>query len=422
MTFSRLTLLEGVTVDPVISPDGKWVAYAISRRRQPGHLLAECGRTGGDQPDKAPGETTRSRHSRPTASRIAFRSSRDGGGLFVMGRTGESVRRLTPNGFTPAWFPDGQRIVYATANDRPSSIARGGGPSDLWVVDCDTEESRGGSSQVTQCSLSVSPQWSPNRVLGDSSSTGTSQTRHQLESATSGPSQRTARTPSGSRTRNPTDWNPVWSPDGRWLYFLSNRSGSMNLWRIAIDEGERRSATGAAQPLSDARTVHPELYALCRWPERPRYSTLDDRSSNLSRVRFNPQTATTQGDVAAHYHRSARPQPARGEPKRRPGSGRAVSVRQQEDLYLAGDRTAAGSCSSPTIESRDRGRQVHRQTAAACVFNSGPRGLATTCRSIDRRRQRPAPVDDDRGPVLSCARRPTASDCSSPTSTTSPCS
>ncbi len=30
MTFSRLTLLDGVTVDPVISPDGKWVVYAIS--------------------------------------------------------------------------------------------------------------------------------------------------------------------------------------------------------------------------------------------------------------------------------------------------------------------------------------------------------------------------------------------------------
>jgi dipeptidyl aminopeptidase/acylaminoacyl peptidase len=32
------------------------------------------------------------------------------------------------------------------------------------------------------------------------------------------------------------DWNPVWSPDGKFLWFLSNRNGSMNLWRVPIDE------------------------------------------------------------------------------------------------------------------------------------------------------------------------------------------
>ena len=32
------------------------------------------------------------------------------------------------------------------------------------------------------------------------------------------------------------DWNPVWSPDGSHLYFASDRGGSMNLWRVRIDE------------------------------------------------------------------------------------------------------------------------------------------------------------------------------------------
>lgn len=32
------------------------------------------------------------------------------------------------------------------------------------------------------------------------------------------------------------DWNPVWSPGGEYLYFLSDRGGLMNLWRVAIDE------------------------------------------------------------------------------------------------------------------------------------------------------------------------------------------
>jgi eukaryotic-like serine/threonine-protein kinase len=35
---------------------------------------------------------------------------------------------------------------------------------------------------------------------------------------------------------SPVDWNPVWSTDGREIYFLSNRDGVMNLWRVPIDE------------------------------------------------------------------------------------------------------------------------------------------------------------------------------------------
>lgn len=32
------------------------------------------------------------------------------------------------------------------------------------------------------------------------------------------------------------NWNPVWSPDGKYLYFASDRSGGMNFWRVPIDE------------------------------------------------------------------------------------------------------------------------------------------------------------------------------------------
>jgi TolB protein len=40
-----------------------------------------------------------------------------------------------------------------------------------------------------------------------------------------------------SVTNDPyVDWNPVWSPDGHYLYFSSDRGGSMNLWRVRIDE------------------------------------------------------------------------------------------------------------------------------------------------------------------------------------------
>ncbi len=44
------------------------------------------------------------------------------------------------------------------------------------------------------------------------------------------------------------DWSPVWSPDGRYLYFSSDRGGSMNLWRIPIDE-RSGEAEGPPEPV-----------------------------------------------------------------------------------------------------------------------------------------------------------------------------
>lgn len=32
------------------------------------------------------------------------------------------------------------------------------------------------------------------------------------------------------------DWGSTWSPDGRFLYFASDRGGAMNLWRVAVDQ------------------------------------------------------------------------------------------------------------------------------------------------------------------------------------------
>ncbi len=50
----------------------------------------------------------------PDGEWIAFRSERDDGGIFIMGATGESVRRLTDFGYNPIWYPDGRSILCET--------------------------------------------------------------------------------------------------------------------------------------------------------------------------------------------------------------------------------------------------------------------------------------------------------------------
>ncbi|HVO45127.1 MAG TPA: S9 family peptidase [Steroidobacteraceae bacterium] len=39
------------------------------------------------------------------------------------------------------------------------------------------------------------------------------------------------------------DFSPRWSPDGRWIYFLSTRSGLAQVWRLSLDGGEASRVT-----------------------------------------------------------------------------------------------------------------------------------------------------------------------------------
>jgi Tol biopolymer transport system component len=59
------------------------------------------------------------------------------------------------------------------------------------------------------------------------------------------------------------DWAPVWSPDGKSLYFASDRGGAMGLWRIAIDEASGRTK-GNPEPIATGVDVDLDLPHLSR--------------------------------------------------------------------------------------------------------------------------------------------------------------
>jgi Tol biopolymer transport system component len=81
------------------------------------------------------------------------------------------------------------------------------------------------------------------------------------------------------------DWNPVWSPDGGQLYFVSNRGGSMNLWSVAIDE-----RTGAVQGPPLAATI-PSAYvahvSFSARGDRMAYAQVQT-TGNVQRIGFDP--------------------------------------------------------------------------------------------------------------------------------------
>jgi Tol biopolymer transport system component len=238
-SLKRLTELPGAEMHPDVSPDGRQVLFSSSAAGNRDIYLL---RVGGAQPinltAKSLADDEQGTFS-PDGERIAFRSERDGGGLFVMGATGESVRRVTEGGYDPAWSPDGKRLAYSTEAviDPYARNTR----ARLWTVEVAT----GTPTRLLEGDA-VQPAWSPDgRRIAYWANTGGQRDIWIVDAA--------GGTPVAVTQDTATDWSPEWSPDGAWLYFSSDRGGTMNLWRVAVDSVSG-SASGAPQAITSSFT------------------------------------------------------------------------------------------------------------------------------------------------------------------------
>src|SRR5881396_206479 len=111
-TFTQLTDQSGPEYFPSLSPDGKSFVYASYSANWDIYLQRVGGKNPLNLTKDSPADDTQPAFS-PDGERVAFRSERDGGGIFLMGATGESVKRLTNFGFNAAWSPDGKEIACA---------------------------------------------------------------------------------------------------------------------------------------------------------------------------------------------------------------------------------------------------------------------------------------------------------------------
>jgi Tol biopolymer transport system component len=320
--FTPLTDSPGVESEPNLSPDGKSLLY-VAQVSGSDHIFLL--RVGGTNPIDLTRDSTVSNRSpafSPDGETIAFRSERDGGGVFLMGSTGESVRRLTDLGQNPSWSPDGRQIVVSSGSfENPqnrSSTAR------LLVVDVQTGQAR----NVLEVGDGVQPSWSPHgqRIAFWGLRPGTGQ-RDIWTVAADGSESKSG----GVSVTNdaPVDWNPVWAPDGTELYFSSSRGGTMNIWRIGIDE-----ASGKPRGEPEALTT-PALwsgsFSVSRDGRRIAYANLDWRS-RLMRVAFDPAKGVLAGSPEVILSTT---QPVRDHAVSPDGTWLAFTrTGVQEDLFL----------------------------------------------------------------------------------------
>lgn len=282
--FTRLTDGSGEQIFPSLTPDGNQFLYASAAR---GKWDIYLQRVGGNAATNLTADSLDD-DNEPALSRdgtrIAFRSERGSGGLFVMESTGENPIRISSRGHLPSWSPDGKSIVYCDHKFiLPSE--RGAPDSRLHVIDLAS-----GAARVLETDDAVQPNWSPHgyRIAYWGLVHG-----NQRDIWTVGADGKGARAVTNDLA---LDWNPVWSPDGMDLYFISDRGGSMNLWRVSIDErtGQTR---GAPQPV----TAPASYIRFFNWSGDGKkfiYSQAQRRMSLYS-IAFDQRRKETVGEAAA---------------------------------------------------------------------------------------------------------------------------
>jgi eukaryotic-like serine/threonine-protein kinase len=279
--FTQLTNAPGAELSPAISPDGKTFAFSKG-----GDIFVQ--RVAGQIPlniTNAPQFNNDMPMFSPDGSHIVFRSEREGGGIFVIGATGESVTRLTDLGYDPSWSPSGKEIIFATQRgDDPSNLIIA--QSKAWILNV-------GSGARRQIALDdvLQPRWSPHghriaywKIRRDGPITGE---RHIWTARFDGSD---ARAVTDDRA---TNWDPMWSPDGGFLYFSSDRGGNMNLWRVPIDEATGQTR-GPAEPITTGGTASRHSPTLSSDGRNIVYVEQLE-GANIYKVGFDPLSEKLQG-------------------------------------------------------------------------------------------------------------------------------
>jgi dipeptidyl aminopeptidase/acylaminoacyl peptidase len=167
-------------------------------------------------------------------------------------------KRLTEGNFTvsdPQWSPDGTRITYTT---RPTPKADDGSFSDAWIM---TVNGGGKKKLVTDSGSSDTARWSPNgkwiAYTGSPDNGGGVSTSYLyvIPSAGGAPKQLTTKFDLSAAG------TPVWSRDGKAIYFSTNVLEAIEVYSADVATGEvkqlsrRGGSTGITEISSDGKIV-----------------------------------------------------------------------------------------------------------------------------------------------------------------------
>ena len=241
--------------EPSLSPDGSQIAFAS------GGDIWEVASTGGVAHLLATDPATEARPLySPDGKRLAFTSNRSGNtNIYVLDLAAGTVARITyaeASEELDAWSPDGKWLYFS------SNIQDPGGRSDVFRVAATggTPMQVSREQYVPEFQAAPSPDGGQIAMMARGLSNGQwwrnghahiDETELWLKPITEGGTYRKLLADDAKHA-----W-PMWTPDGATLYFMSDKSGTENLWRIP-------ASGGAAQPVTafaDGRLIYPQMAA-----------------------------------------------------------------------------------------------------------------------------------------------------------------
>jgi Tol biopolymer transport system component/tRNA A-37 threonylcarbamoyl transferase component Bud32 len=270
----RITTTQGLEISPALSPEGLRVAYAGDADGDWDIYLGETGT------QRARNVTADSLGAdldpafSPSGKELAFRSEREGGGVFVLDLDTGRARKVVDFGHHPSWSPSGNQLAIST--ERVLGVGRSPRNlrSEIWIVDIGT-----GIRELLVDADAVEPAWSPSgkRIAFVGERSGVS----GLWTVDVGTRQVKKCVASDGLVKDPT-----WLAGGSALAFTSRMSGASDIRAITIEESSgscSREQTPLVRSLAESQQFPSasrdgRSLALVSWK----------RSEAVVRVRISP--------------------------------------------------------------------------------------------------------------------------------------
>ena len=232
LTIGRATQLtsdDGLEIQPALSPDGKLVAYSAGNSSRMRVFIRPAG--GGRTVPLSDDSTSVETHAQwsPNGDSLLFLSR---GGVFVssaLGGVSRAVVEPSPGLVVTSamWSPDGTRIAYARGDSLFVLKSRDGKPILLAT-----------SSDLHSCN------WSPKDLWIACVSGNSMNVTPGTAFANIAPSAIVLIPTTGGevmRIAEPSAFNqsPIWSADGKRLYFISNRQGPRDVYTVRVSGSGR---------------------------------------------------------------------------------------------------------------------------------------------------------------------------------------
>lgn len=260
-----------LNIGPAISPDGRWIAFLSERSffstdlyiadASTGQIVRKLTSTASD-PHYSSIQFIYSAGAWDSASqRIAIAAVASGRPALAIfdARTGEQDRELpvveVDEILNPTWAPDGHAIAFAGMKQ---------GLTDLFIYDLTTAKLR----QLTNDPFAdLQPAWSPDgtriafatdRFSSNLTALAIGAYRLALIDPETGAIEPVRAFTSGKHI------SPQWSPDGQSLYFISDRDGISNLYRVALANGDLRQLTTIGTGVSGITNSSPSMSVAAR--------------------------------------------------------------------------------------------------------------------------------------------------------------